>query len=43
MTEEACLVKTFKFFDLQDRGCVDFKQFQRVLEKCGMGFPEAEL
>lgn len=43
MTEEACLVKMFRFFDTSNRGCVDFDLFQKVLEKAGMSYPEPTL
>lgn len=42
-TEEACLVKIFKFIDLQDKGRVNFAQFAAALEKVGMYFPAKEL
>ena len=35
MSEEACLVKNFKFFDIMDRGAVDYRQFHQGLEKIG--------
>jgi len=40
MSEEACLMKMFKYFDIMNKGAVDFTQFSRVLEKTGMYFPE---
>ena len=43
MTEEACLIKMFRFFDANNRGCVDFGLFQKVLEKAGMSYPEPTL
>ena len=43
MSEEACLMKMFKYFDIMNTGAVDFGQFQRVLEKSGMYFPEDQL
>ena len=43
MSEEACLMKMFKYFDIMNTGAVDFGQFQRVLEKCGMYYPEEQL
>jgi len=43
MSEEACLMKMFKYFDVMNAGAVDFPQFQRVLEKSGMYYPEAQL
>ena len=33
----------FKFFDMQDKGSVDFQMFCRVLEKSNMYFPAPEL
>ena len=43
MSEEACLMKMFKYFDIMNKGAVDFTQFSRVLEKTGMYFPEEQL
>ena len=43
MSEEACLMKMFKYFDVMNAGAVDFNQFSRALEKCGMQYPEAQL
>lgn len=43
MSEEACLMKMFKYFDVMNAGAVDFAQFQRVLEKSGMYYPEEQL
>ena len=43
MSEEACLMKMFKYFDIMNTGSVDFAQFQRVLEKGGMYYPEEQL
>ena len=43
LSEEACLMKMFKYFDIMNTGCVDFNQFQRVLEKSGMYYPEEQL
>ena len=43
MSEEACLMKMFKYFDIMNTGAVDFTQFGRVLEKGGMYFPEDQL
>ena len=40
MSEEACLIKMFKYFDVMNAGAVDFNQFARVLEKSGMYYPE---
>jgi Ca2+-binding EF-hand superfamily protein len=43
MSEEACLVKMFKFFDFANKGLVDFASFTRVLEKAGMYYPDETL
>ena len=43
MTEEATLIKMFKFFDWSDRGAVDYTQFVRVLEKTGLYYPTDQL
>lgn len=39
MSEEACLMKMFKYFDVMNKGAVEFSTFQRVLEKAGMYYP----
>ena len=36
-------MKMFKYFDVMNKGSVDFVQFQRVLEKSGMYYPEQQL
>lgn len=36
-------MKMFKYFDVMNAGAVDFNQFSRALEKCGMQYPEAQL
>lgn len=36
-------MKMFKYFDIMNTGQVDFAQFQRVLEKGGMYYPEEQL
>ena len=36
-------MKMFKYFDIMNTGAVDFTQFQRVLEKSGMYYPEDQL
>ena len=43
MSEEACLVKMFKFFDVTDRGAVTLQQFMQVLEKIGFHYPIAQM
>lgn len=35
-TEEACLIKMFKYFDIYDKGCVDFPSFLKAMEKIGL-------
>ena len=36
-------MKMFKYFDVMNAGAVNFSQFQRVLEKSGMYYPESQL
>lgn len=43
MSEEACFVKMFKFFDTTNKGYVDFEEFCKVLEKTGMYYPKQQL
>jgi len=43
MTEEACFVKMFKYFDTANKGYVNFDEFARVLEKTGMYYPKPTL
>jgi len=43
MSQEACLIKMFKFLDLQNKGAVDFALFEKTAEKMGMYFPSEEL
>jgi Ca2+-binding EF-hand superfamily protein len=43
MSEEACFVKMFKYFDTSDKGYVDLEEFCRVLEKTGMYYPQQQL
>lgn len=40
MSQEATLMKMFKYFDVMDRGAVDYSTFAKVCEKTGMYFPE---
>ena len=35
-TDEAYLVKSFKFFDIYDKGALTFAQFHQALEKIGL-------
>lgn len=37
------MIKMFKFFDVQDRGSVNFAEFCRVLEKLNMYYPPEQL
>jgi Ca2+-binding EF-hand superfamily protein len=34
--EDTFLAKTFKFFDIQNKGAVSFEQFYRAVEKIGV-------
>ena len=43
LTEEACLVKMFKYFDIFDRGTVNFPDFLRTVEKIGLYYSQHEL
>lgn len=43
MTEEACFVKMFKFFDQGNKGFVNFDEFDKVLEKTGMYYPKPNI
>jgi len=43
LSEEACLMKMFKYFDVTGSGSVDFSTFSKVLEKSGMYYPEEQL
>jgi Ca2+-binding EF-hand superfamily protein len=43
MSEEACLMKMFKYFDVSGNQCVDFGEFQKTMEKTGMYYPEEQL
>lgn len=43
LTEEACLVKMFKYFDIFDRGSVSFGDFLRTVEKIGLYYTAQEL
>ena len=36
MTEEATLIKMFKYFDINDRGSVNFNDFIKAMEKIGL-------
>ena len=43
MSEEACLMKMFKYFDVSDNGSVDFEEFSKAMEKTGMYYPSEQL
>ena len=43
LTEEACLVKMFKYFDIFDRGTVSFGDFLKTVEKIGLYYTPQEL
>jgi len=43
LTEEACLIKMFKYFDIYDRGSVSFQDFMKAMEKIGLYYSEQEL
>ena len=36
-------MKMFKYFDVSDNGSVDFSEFSKAMEKCGMYYPEEQL
>ena len=42
-SEEATLVKMFKFFDILNLGQIDFPTFCKSMEKLGLSFPEDKL
>lgn len=42
LTEEACLIKMFKYFDIYDKGCVDFNDFMKAMEKIGLYYSAIE-
>jgi Ca2+-binding EF-hand superfamily protein len=41
--EKAFLAKTFKFFDIQNKGSVTQEQFVRSCEKLGVVFPDPDV
>jgi Ca2+-binding EF-hand superfamily protein len=43
ISQEACLVKMFKFFDSNDLGHVEFSQFMKSMEKLGFQYDEAQM
>ena len=42
-SEEATLMKMFKFFDVNGLGRVDFQTFSKVCDKMGMYYPDEQL
>jgi len=38
-SEEAALLKCFKYFDANDSGSLDPKEFQKAVEKIGIQIP----
>lgn len=36
LTDEAYLVKSFKFFDIYDKGQLTYRQFHQAIEKMGL-------
>lgn len=43
LSEEAYLIKMFKFADITDRGAVNFNEYCKVLEKAGMYYPPEQI
>jgi Ca2+-binding EF-hand superfamily protein len=43
MSEEACLIKMFKYFDVYNREAVNFQDFYKAMEKIGLYYTEQEL
>ncbi len=43
LTEEACLIKMFKFFDIYDKGAVDINEFEKAMNKIGLYYTKQEL
>lgn len=43
LTEEACLIKMFKYFDIYDRGNVQFNDFVKAMEKIGLYYTPEQL
>jgi Ca2+-binding EF-hand superfamily protein len=42
-SEEATLVKMFKFFDLQGKGAVNMKEFEKALVKIGFQYSQQQI
>ena len=43
LTEEACLIKMFKYFDIYDKGSVSLPDFMKTLEKTGLYYSEKDM
>lgn len=43
MSEEACLIKMFKYFDIHNRDTVNFNDFCKAMEKIGLYYTKEEL
>ncbi len=43
LSEEACLIKMFKYFDIYDRGSVEFIDWYKSMEKIGLYYPEKDM
>lgn len=43
LTEEACLIKMFKYFDIYDKGSVGFPDFLKAMEKIGLYYSPEQL
>ena len=43
LTEEAWLIKMFKYFDIYDRGNVQFNDFVKAMEKIGLYYTPEQL
>ena len=42
-SEEKYLVRTFRFYDIQNRGVVNFNQFLKAIEKTGLQILQEEV
>lgn len=43
ISQEACLVKMFKFFDVNDLGHIKFPQFCKSMEKIGFQYEDSKM
>ena len=43
LTEEACLIKMFKYFDIYDKGSVTLPDFVKAMEKIGLYYSQQDL